>query len=82
MSNIGKEIQAKKEVTRLGKFNVVVRLVYLDGYVEVENYKSWTPGVNTLALDTFDGKLKIVNILSLKYFVVSSTIEGEDTIVQ
>ena len=61
----------EQQVNKLGKYHVLIKIVYLDGTITEELYKSWFHSGNYLALDTYDTKLVVINILSIKYFVVS-----------
>ncbi len=77
---MGREERAKQEAVRLGKFNVHIRIDYnigafvngtFMGYKEEYDVKSWTDGGAKLALEMYDGTLRIVILENVKHYTVS-----------
>lgn len=66
-----KERDQKQEQLKLGKFNVQVELVYLDGTLEVVNARTWNHAGTFLGLDIDQVNLRVINCQSLRYFHIS-----------
>lgn len=78
---MGKEERAKKERQEIGKFNVCVTLLILtpNGLMsEPINCKSWNHAGNYLALDLFDGTMRIVCLNQYHGFSISPINDDPD----
>lgn len=72
---MGKEERAKKEVERLGKFNVRVTLALLTNQgvaTETINCRTWNHSGNFLGLELYDGSLRVVCLANYHSFTVAN----------
>ena len=64
-------VPTKVRPQELGKFNVHILIRYLDDQGEEFDVKHWIHTNNYLAMSFYDNSLKVVNLDSTKFFVVS-----------
>lgn len=80
---MGKEQRARQQVEALGKFDIHLRVTYMDGSVEEGDYKSWAHMGPFIACDRYEGGLRVFVLDNhVKYFEVEPNNEAKKALIE